>query len=371
MYVASPPCVLSVAVCGLGSLASYVWRVHRVSKRRLWSPAGRSYDSIPGPRRGQSVTDRAQASTGLGQCYGEWLYDPIVIGGVSGSGTRGLVQVMRELYGVSFCQTYNTNLDDVILMGAIGKVWALFSHSIGVFGRPESNTPSTTGYDLALLMLDQSELDFVHKIICDAVIEDWICAGRPAGLWGFKVPRSITAVAMFKRLLPRHLFVHATRDPRATCTPTSNLVSYNSMCHGITGRVCRSLTDTPYDCYLYWARSNLYAHRVYSESGRSRSDGAQRIQVRIEDLVAFGMGGAARQRDIFFQLGRFFEQSVSPSRLVAVMEDERLHAKACAEKPYANSALAIDAWRRLVHDLDFKSAMAAMGYDVAVYGKIG
>merc|ERR1712060_83983 len=105
-------------------------------------------------------------------------------------------------------------------------------------GRADVNMPPREEAQNALTMtlLEPPALRIAARILCDAVKKDWVKAGKPQGLWGFKVPKTITAVAIWRLLFSRHLFIHVTRDPRTTCTPSSNFASFAHLCAGILDR---------------------------------------------------------------------------------------------------------------------------------------
>ena len=196
----------------------------------------------------------------------EKLPAPLIVGGTGGSGTRMLVQMLREL-GVDMGAHVNASEDALHFV-------AIYDHFINRYLAGE----------LHMEALD-TEMERALRLHCPAP--------NPRMLWGWKNPRSIYLWPALAALLPNARFLHVVRDGFAM----SNSANQNQLnLHGKSVLDPTTLQLAPTDQSLQlWATVNTAAADFGDQLGQ------QYMRVRYEDAVSSPLA-MLRQLANFLQL---------------------------------------------------------------------
>jgi len=192
---------------------------------------------------------------GAGNCNAGWQFGPIIIGGLSDSGTRGARAVVQEVANVTMQSSkINEAGDDLIITEPVSKWWEAF-------------LPLVNGTISAETFRDASQFEKMALDLCSAATESWEAAGKPQGLWGWKLPRSIVMAPVWDYLFQDYQLVHVVRDPRFNCAKGSNKVFYETICDELLGKqVCMSKAS----CFKFWARLNGDIFDMYHKGTTQR-----------------------------------------------------------------------------------------------------
>eukprot|EP00404_Azadinium_spinosum_P005735 CAMPEP_0180443254 /NCGR_PEP_ID=MMETSP1036_2-20121128/14574_1 /TAXON_ID=632150 /ORGANISM="Azadinium spinosum, Strain 3D9" /LENGTH=371 /DNA_ID=CAMNT_0022449549 /DNA_START=152 /DNA_END=1267 /DNA_ORIENTATION=+ len=202
-----------------------------------------------------------------GRCDGGWVHGPIIIGGLSDSGTRGAKFVLNVLLNITMqTASVGTEEDDKIMNGAIGQFWTTFLRNV-------SGTISNETYSSA------PGFHTMANELCQAVQRDWELAGKPLGAWGFKSPRSILMTPVWNYMFgDNYRFVHVVRDPRSNCEKGANMIQYKHACEPLlSSEEC----EYPQGCFKYWTKVNGDVHKMFAKDRL----GSQYVFMSMDRLV--------------------------------------------------------------------------------------
>jgi len=184
--------------------------------------------------------NRSRLSQGF--CHADWVRGPIIVGGMSDCGTRGVAAVLEhDLHVEMTTHDRQPTGDDWAINEAIATWYSILNQTNGHI--------SKSSYEHAALF------DEAAQALCTRVKWVWQVNKKPQGVWGFKSPRSILMVPIWDFLFGGdYRFVHVVRDPRAACETDKNRKQYDQACTPLlSAEECR---PDPEGCFEYWTRVN-------------------------------------------------------------------------------------------------------------------
>lgn len=160
------------------------------------------------PIYGSIISGKSPLNETTGRCRAAWKHEPIIIGGMSDAGTRGVFKTATRLFDVKVCNCINKNSNDAIMIKALHNLVPEMAPTIGLLGRADVNLPAHSAELLNSSLLRQETFRQWARNLCAAVKRDWKNADSPQDKWGFKAPRSLAAIPIWNAVLPDHKFLH-------------------------------------------------------------------------------------------------------------------------------------------------------------------
>lgn len=290
-------------------------------------------------------------------CKGGWTHGPVIVGGLSDSGTRGAQNLIKDLLNVTMqtADVVPSSGDDQIMNHAIARFWTSFLEHVDSISQDEySNAPG---------------FEQVADDLCDAIRQSWKLAGEPKGLWGFKSPRSILMTPIWNYLFnDGYRFVHVVRDPRAACAGKANKIQYDQVCGTLLSKAECAYPD---GCFRYWAKVNGDVHQLYSKEGFQ----SRYVYMSMDRLVLpEATTNSASYRMLKQELGKL--SSLDGGRTITadeplifkIMETERKYADSFKPTAFSESTKLRDALIQATDHDDVRQVMTCLGYDVADWG---
>jgi len=245
-----------------------------------------------------------------GRCDGGWVHGPIIIGGLSDSGTRGAKFVINDLLNIPMqTEKVGKRADDRLMNAAIGLFWTTFLRNV-------NGTISNDMYSSA------AGFHTLANDLCQAVQADWELAGKPLGTWGFKSPRSILMTPVWNYMFgDNYRFVHVVRDPRAVCANSANKIQYQHACEPLlSSKEC----EPPQGCFNYWTKVNGDVHKMFTTDRL----GAQYVFLSMDRLVLpEPVIGSASFDMVRRELAKLPERKIDDALALEICATEHDHAR--------------------------------------------
>merc|ERR1719433_532376 len=93
------------------------------------------------------------------RCEGGWVYGPVIIGGLSDSGTRGAKYIAKDMLNITFqTSSVEPSGDDALMNAVIGSFWRNF----------EGNASNVHITEESYYKFEQ-----IAQTLCGSVKEDW------------------------------------------------------------------------------------------------------------------------------------------------------------------------------------------------------